>query len=140
MGEITASSTSQVIIENSTIEKLISLEEKTQDRGFVSGVLSLYLEHTPPLLDKLEAAMRDADAVSVRRIAHRIKGSSFSVGAAAVAQECLHLEHNSAEVVSRPDSRSVVTHLKDTYDQTSKCLRDICTAREGLGSSFTTTV
>ena len=50
------------------------------DPAFVNRILELYLEHTPRLLDSLEAALAAQNVEEVGRISHRLKSSVRMVG------------------------------------------------------------
>jgi HPt (histidine-containing phosphotransfer) domain-containing protein len=80
------------LIDRATIARLVAIAERTGDDEFLRSVVDLYVEHTPPLLDQLERAVVANDAVTAKRLAHRIKGSSLSIGATAVGDLCVQLE------------------------------------------------
>ncbi|NTW04206.1 MAG: Hpt domain-containing protein [Oscillochloris sp.] len=53
-----------------------------------------FIEVTPPLLTTLASAIRDEDTTQVADIAHRLRGSSISLGAYALAERCVALEQS----------------------------------------------
>jgi HPt (histidine-containing phosphotransfer) domain-containing protein len=58
----------------------------------VKEVVQLYLEDTPSLMAELKVSLADGDTESVRRVAHTLKGNSYSVGASALADLSAGLE------------------------------------------------
>ena len=66
------------------------------DADLAGAVLRDYVESTAADLDALSAAVAGGDADAARRHAHRIKGASLTVGAAAVATAAARLEEAAA--------------------------------------------
>ena len=62
------------------------------DAELAGAVLRDYVESTAADLDALSAAVAGGDADAARRHAHRIKGASLTVGAAAVATAAAQVE------------------------------------------------
>jgi HPt (histidine-containing phosphotransfer) domain-containing protein len=56
----------------------------------------LFLDETPRLLDQLVAATASRDAAAATRLAHGLKGSATTVGAARVRDAAQHLERAGA--------------------------------------------
>lgn len=76
----------------------------------LDDVLELFLTVTESLLDQLESAIVHHDVVVVCRMAHEIKGSSYSVSAREMAKLCLELEQASAEQ-DWPEAEKLYTAL-----------------------------
>jgi len=55
-------------------------------------LVSLFVEHTPPAIDAIAAAVANDDPEALWRAAHRLEGSCRAVGAAAMEQHCAELE------------------------------------------------
>ena len=62
------------------------------DPEFEREILSDYVEQNRTLFDDLDRALAAGDAVSLRRAAHTLKGSSRTVGAEAVASIASEIE------------------------------------------------
>jgi CheY-like chemotaxis protein len=59
---------------------------------FLAELSALYLRDTPPRLAALHRALARADAATLRREAHGLKGSSSQIGAVQMARLCADLE------------------------------------------------
>jgi PAS domain S-box-containing protein len=62
----------------------------------VDRLVALFADTTPPLLEQLTNAVHASDDDSVRRLAHKIKGSCQNVGAVKMAALCRELEEPDA--------------------------------------------
>jgi HPt (histidine-containing phosphotransfer) domain-containing protein len=113
---------SEDLVQTGVINKLIAIQEKTDDPAFLKSVLGLYLEHTPPLIDKLADALRGRDKTQTQRLAHRIKGSSASVGAARMAALCLTLEKADVMTASDHELEAAVRVMREIFEQTRERL------------------
>jgi HPt (histidine-containing phosphotransfer) domain-containing protein len=74
---------------------LISFED-AQIEGepdLIVELIDLYLEDTPHRVAAMQKALATADALSLKRAAHSLKGSSANLGARRVAALCDELEH-----------------------------------------------
>jgi two-component system, sensor histidine kinase and response regulator len=58
----------------------------------VPQLIELFVESTPPLLDELRAGVDSGDEESVRRAAHRLKGSCQNIGAGFMARLAADIE------------------------------------------------
>lgn len=66
--------------------------QKYRNRNLVKRVVGIYLEQTPKLLMELAMAGRQSDLESLSHIAHTIKSSSMTIGAATLAESCRKIE------------------------------------------------
>jgi len=66
------------------------------DRGFLMELLREYLDDIPQRLEKMGQAIEAADAETVKRTAHSIKGASTSLGTERVGKLALKLEAQAA--------------------------------------------
>lgn len=62
------------------------------EQDFLNELIDLFVEHTPPVLTEIHQAAEKADARSLQRAAHKLKGSSSHVGALSMVQICEHIE------------------------------------------------
>jgi CheY-like chemotaxis protein/HPt (histidine-containing phosphotransfer) domain-containing protein len=95
---------------------------------------SLSAEQLPLLLDALEAQVRVSvgeieqavgrgDLLQVREVAHRLKGSAASFGAARLQALCLHLEH-SGRVADAVPGDTELSQLRACAAETLAALRE----------------
>jgi len=75
-------------------QALSQLRSKQQyrKRNLVRRVVSIYLEETPVLLQQLVDARAELDTNTLSHIAHKLKSSSLTVGANAIADACKQIE------------------------------------------------
>lgn len=106
------------IVQASVIKKLLTIQEMAADPDFLRGVLGLYLEHTPPLVDQLAAAIDQRKRSEILRLAHRIKGSSASVGAERLAALCACLESSGIDLAPDQETTDAVQMLRQIFEQT----------------------
>jgi len=66
--------------------------QKYRNKNLVKRVVGIYLEQTPKLLKELAAAGQQSDVEALSHIAHTLKSSSMTVGAAALAESCREIE------------------------------------------------
>lgn len=70
--------------------------EEVQEEGepdFVVELIDLYLEDTPRRIAAMKATVMETDAMSLKRAAHSLRGSSANLGARRMAALCDELEH-----------------------------------------------
>ena len=67
----------------------------------VDRLLALFADATPPLLEQLSNAVHAGDDDSVRKLAHKLKGSCQNVGATRMATLCRALEEPDARSAAR---------------------------------------
>jgi CheY-like chemotaxis protein len=72
--------------------------ERTQsirsiDAGLVAKLVDTFARTTPPLLDELQAAVERGEGTTVRQLAHKLRGSSETVGAQRLSELARQLEH-----------------------------------------------
>jgi HPt (histidine-containing phosphotransfer) domain-containing protein len=58
----------------------------------VPQLIELFVDSTPPLLEELRTAVDSADDESVRRAAHKLKGSCQNIGAGFMAELAANIE------------------------------------------------
>ncbi len=62
------------------------------DTEFETELMQEFMRVTPPLISNLETAISANDIDSIERVAHTLKGSCRSLGAAFMAEPCAQLE------------------------------------------------
>ena len=86
---------------------------------FVRELIDLFVRNTRVELDALRQAL--PDRASLRAIAHKLKGSCFTVGARKLASLCERLEALSAEGTPR-ECETVLAELESEFAETSRAL------------------
>jgi PAS domain S-box-containing protein len=73
---------------------LASLRELggAKDPGYLSGLISVFLEDSAKRLEALRGAVASGDAKALERAAHALKGASGNMGVRRIRALCLHLE------------------------------------------------
>lgn len=82
----------------------------------VDELIDLFAQHTPPLLAKLECALTNGDWETAHQIAHRLKGSSASIGGVRLAALCSDID--AALAAHKPqDAETLGQYLGQEYEQ-----------------------
>jgi HPt (histidine-containing phosphotransfer) domain-containing protein len=81
----------QEAVDARTLAALRDLQGEGQP-DILAELIGVYLHDTPPRLAALRQAVAHADAETLRREAHGLKGSSSHMGAVQMAQLCADLE------------------------------------------------
>ena len=81
-------------------------------RNMAEELWTVFYAATPPLIGELRDAVERGDADECRRLAHKLKGSSETVGATRMATLSNTLEQGG------PDGLAVVEELETAYDRT----------------------
>jgi HPt (histidine-containing phosphotransfer) domain-containing protein len=129
---------SRPLIDTAIVSRLAAIAERTGDDDLIRSVIDLYVEHTPPLLEGLERAVVGNDPVAAKRIAHRLKGSSLSIGAAAIGQLCIQVE---ALCTTAPfdvvGAQALIAAMNDLFERTVTELREHAAALRAMPPSST---
>lgn len=72
------------------------------DETLVREVTSLYLDDSARLFAELEVAVRDGELEAIRTLAHNLKGSSASIGAATASAVFAEIERAAREGDATP--------------------------------------
>jgi len=78
-------------LDEQVLRDLESLGDEEQP-DFLKTVIQQFLEDQPKHITAVETAIEDKDALALRMAAHSLKGSSFNVGARALASRAMELE------------------------------------------------
>jgi HPt (histidine-containing phosphotransfer) domain-containing protein len=77
------------------------------DGSVLDAIVSLYLTQGRELVDRLVAAAEASDAVTLRDVAHSLRGSTLTVGGARLAAICKRVELAGSLVEAQDAARSV---------------------------------
>ena len=89
---------------------LIELKEIMEDD--FSELIETFIMDGQEQLNNLRLAIDESNSVDVRRIAHTLKGSCANLGATALSEACMTLEHNAAD--------DNLSGADEQYDQINK--------------------
>ena len=76
-----------------TVRDLIAFEAQS-GRSFLAALLESFAQDARAALERMRACARAGDGERVANEAHRLKGSSGSLGAVGFSGECLAIERN----------------------------------------------
>src|SRR5690349_16102071 len=79
--------------------------------AFLQQVIEIFEQHGRMSVDELCAASANNDVESMRRVAHRLKGSCLNVGASLMAQKLRQLEVECATNSSGEDTHALIAEL-----------------------------
>lgn len=104
------------IIDLSIIAGLREMSEKDEP-SFLSELIDLFVELSPQLVNEIKQSAQQADAVNMTQAAHKLKGSSFNLGARHLADICQQIE-TKGRSSDFSEIRSLVEQLEKGYEQT----------------------
>ena len=68
--------------------------DEPESPSVVRGLIGDYLNETPAALSAIKQHLHNADMEELRRRAHKLAGTSASLGAKGVAEVCYRIEHS----------------------------------------------
>lgn len=111
------------IIDQNIIAGLREMSDK-DDPDFLSELIDLFLEISPRLINDIKQHAQMADAVNLMQAAHKLKGSSFNLGAKYLAGICQRIE-DKGKNNDLSELDSLLEQLEKGYEQTSLELKSI---------------
>jgi CheY-like chemotaxis protein/HPt (histidine-containing phosphotransfer) domain-containing protein len=81
------------LIERAVISELADLDEPGSP-SMLRGLITDYLNETPAIVSAIKQHLQHADAAELARRAHKLAGTSASLGASAVADVCHRIEQH----------------------------------------------
>lgn len=111
------------IIDQKIIAGLREMSDK-DDPDFLSELIDLFLEISPRLINDIKQHAQMADAVNLMQAAHKLKGSSFNLGARYLAGICQRIE-DKGKNNNLSELDSLLEQLEKGYEQTSLELKSI---------------
>lgn len=88
-----------------------ALSRLGDDRELLAAIIEIYLEDSPPLLEKIRRAVMGNDPQSLQRAAHNLKGLAVTLSAGDVAVAASRLEHMGSSACLG-DAAAAVTELE----------------------------
>ena len=86
-------------------------------------LVGIYMQTTPESLVALEQAIADADASTVRSVAHTVKSASANLGATRLSDLCRQLEA-AAQEARLDDSEALYARIRREFSNVSSALRE----------------
>jgi HPt (histidine-containing phosphotransfer) domain-containing protein len=87
---------SDELLDLETVRELLAVEAKS-GKPFMAHLLESFAREARAALERMRACARAGDTERLAREAHRLKGSSGSLGAARLSGECRALERTARE-------------------------------------------
>ena len=87
-----AGEAAEALIDETILKELAALDEPGAP-SVVRGLVADYLNETPAALGAIKQHLHNGDLEELRRRAHKLAGTSASLGAKAVAEVCYRIEH-----------------------------------------------
>ncbi|MGP9822177.1 ATP-binding protein [Salinarimonas sp. NSM] len=104
-----ATSDPEALLDEEVVAGIAEMAQTT-GAGFLRRILGLYLEHAPPALAQLVAAVAEgAEPAQVASAAHALKSMSLNVGAAALAARLAAIEAAARDPGTLPDATALGT-------------------------------
>jgi len=108
------------ILDSSVLE---GLRVYAKSGAFLQQVIEIFEQHGRVSLEELFAASAKDDSETVRRVAHRLKGSCLNVGATRMAQRLRHLEQLCVGNASGDDTHALIAELPEVFAETCNALK-----------------
>ncbi len=109
---------------SSSVEKRLAEMTKETDEAFVRDVIQSYLDHSAKLMDNLLKAAAEPDPQQIVYCAHSLRGSSLTVGAAALAGICQQIEEG-IELIPDNDISDLLRRAQEEYRRIVQQLENI---------------
>ena len=122
------------LVEMNPVEiNLVELEQRLGPgvNSLLSKVIPVYLRELPGRLESLDKALDDEDAETFSRFCHGLKGTSKSIGAVELAEQCSSFEL--AGYDGELPSRSDFDDLRDLANRTAIALKQTLKDRAAKG-------
>ncbi len=109
------------LINNNALDELRSMDEEGE---FLKEIVNLFITDSVNTLDDIKKHMSAGDFGAVNKSAHKLKGSSLSIGAQALGDYCFKLE-KSPGLDNDEQKEQAMTELQSLYDQSVEALKKI---------------
>ncbi|MBW2419969.1 MAG: response regulator [Deltaproteobacteria bacterium] len=112
-------------VDDSVLDQLAAIPG-AEESGLVARVISLYIETSYPIGAEIRAAAEQSDAGELSKTAHKLKSSSFEVGAMGLGELCKRLE-----VMGRTESLDGAAALAVELESELERVREALEIRRG---------
>lgn len=118
---VEAEATLDGMLDSDTIAQLRTLDSHGEDR-IIRKVASIFIETTPPQLQKLQNHVANCDFAAIMLIAHSLKTGAANVAALTLSERFRALEHAARE--EEPDTCTrLIEEISDMYEDVAAALR-----------------
>ncbi|MBS1494528.1 MAG: Hpt domain-containing protein [Bacteroidetes bacterium] len=109
------------LINNNALDELRMMDE---EGGFLKEIVNLFITDSVNTLNDIKNHAASGDIGAMNKSAHKLKGSSLSIGAQALGELCFKLEKT--ESFSSDDEKEQnMKDLQSLYDQSVEALQKI---------------
>lgn len=115
-------SADEPLLDLEQLRALADLESEAGAFGYVAGLYELFAGDARQTLKRMRELLRCGDARSLMREAHRLKGSSGSIGAAGFSRSCREIEFCAR--MAGADLDRWIDNAQSQLDETVSALRD----------------
>lgn len=109
------------LINNNALDELRMMDE---EGGFLKEIVNLFITDSVNTLDDIKNHAAAGDIGAMNKSAHKLKGSSLSIGAQALGEFCFTLEKMPAFESDAAKDQAMVD-LQSLYDQSVEALKKI---------------
>jgi two-component system sensor histidine kinase/response regulator len=92
------------------------------EADFLTEVIDIFLDNTPPLIGELRDAVVAKDSRKFQKLAHKLKGSSSNLGAKSLAKLCEGLERLGMQQATE-GSLDIVSKIEDEFHHVKHALQ-----------------
>lgn len=108
-----------VVVDHNVLED----DTKVLGKEKVAELIELFVTSSIEIVKKMDEAVVQEDAASIKQLSHKLKGSAGSMGMSALHASCLEIESNSKPLRKYQQQRSVLVNLLDTSVKAVKAIR-----------------
>jgi len=109
------------LINNNALDELRMMDE---EGGFLKEIINLFITDSVNTLDDIKKHAASGDIGAMSKSAHKLKGSSLSIGAQALGDLCFKLEKTTA-FESESQKEQYMIDLQKLYDDSVVELKKI---------------
>ncbi len=124
----------RAVLDTSALDALAALPTSSGGGSLRDRVISLYLESSPPLVDRLSQAAQAGDRDEACSTAHALRSSSANVGAQRVSALCEQLEALPAACADA-DFRQLAEQICDEHTRVMDCLGELVQSQQQRNSA-----
>jgi len=109
------------LINHNALDELKMMDE---DGGFLKEIVNLFITDSVNTLNDIKAHAASGDMGALNKSAHKLKGSSLSIGAQALGEKCFALEKMPA-FDSEEHKQKEMEEVQNLYDSSVEELKKI---------------
>lgn len=109
------------LINNNALDELRMMDEEGE---FLKEIVNLFITDSVNTLDDIKKHCSDGDITAMNKSAHKLKGSSLSIGAQALGEYCFKLEKTPG-FDSDAQKEEAMNELQSLYERSVEELKKI---------------